>query len=232
MSEVWQRAVHFGFRLLYQEMAFTYDAVSWAVSMGAWRCWVESALRHLPPGEPVLELAHGPGHLQVRLAEQGVHAVGIDLSPQMGRQAQRRLAKQGHVARIMRARAQRLPFADAIFSAVVSTFPAEFIVQPETLAEVWRVLQPGAPLIIVPSAVFHSGGAAKTALEWAYRVTGQRDGQQAAGTGLAQYFEAHGFALDMFEEACPRSAALVLVARKNPSVAGADCATLREAWWL
>lgn len=216
MSAIWQRTVHFGFRLLYQELAFTYDAVSWAASMGAWRCWVETALRHLPPGGPVLELAHGPGHLQVTLAQQGIHAAGIDLSPQMGRQAQRRLARKGHTARIAQARAQALPFAGATFSAVISTFPAEFIVQPETLAEVWRVLRPGAPLIIVPSASFRSGGPISAVLEWAYRVTGQRRGQQAAESGLAHYFEPFGFALNVFEEACPRSTALVIVARKIP----------------
>ncbi|HYO87104.1 MAG TPA: class I SAM-dependent methyltransferase [Candidatus Limnocylindrales bacterium] len=185
MSALWRNTVRFGFRLLYQEFAFTYDAVSWTVSMGAWRCWVASALKFLPPGEPVLELAHGPGHLQAALAEQGSRAFGIDQSVQMGRQARRRLLKRGRAARLARARAQALPFADETFAAIVSTFPTEFIVQPATLAEVRRVLQPGAPLIIVPAASFNRGGAAKAALEWAYQVTGQRSGRQTVEAGIA-----------------------------------------------
>ncbi len=216
MSALWRRSIRFGFRLLYQEMAFTYDAVSWTASMGAWRCWVESALRHLPPGEPVLELAHGPGHLQVTLAEQGRCAYGIDLSAQMGRQARRRLLRGGLSVRLARARVQALPFADEAFAAVISTFPTEFIVQPQTLAEVRRVLRPGAPLIIVPAATFNRGGAAKVALEWAYQVTGQRDGPQTAQSSVVRYFEPYGFAVETFEEPCPRSTALVIVARKTP----------------
>ena len=57
MTRLWRSSVRFGFRLLYHEFAFSYDLVSWVASMGAWRCWVESSLRHLPPGSPVLELS-------------------------------------------------------------------------------------------------------------------------------------------------------------------------------
>lgn len=216
MNLLWRRTVGFGFRLLYQEFAFSYDAVSWVVSMGAWRCWVLSALCHLPEGGPVLELAHGPGHLQLELAKRGVPAVGLDLSAQMGRQARRRLIRAGQPPRLLRARAQALPLPDEAFAAVVSTFPTAFLVQPETLREVARVLKPGAPLIVVPAATFTAGGAGRAAMEWAYQVTGQRTGRDAASIGLAGLFEPHGFTVETFEEACPRSAALVIVARKSP----------------
>jgi ubiquinone/menaquinone biosynthesis C-methylase UbiE len=216
VNAVWRRGVRFCFRLLYHELAFTYDVVSWAASMGAWRCWTETALRHLPPGDPVLELAHGPGHLQVALAAHNRRAVGIDLSAQMGRQARRRLQRAGQSVRLSRADVQALPFADQSFSAVISTFPTEFITWPQTLGEVRRVLQPGAPLIIVPLASFSSGGVAAAGLEWAYRVTGQRTTPAAPETGIESYFAPHGFSVQTFQEPCPRSTALVIVARKTP----------------
>ena len=218
MNWLWRRTVRFGFRLLYQEFAFTYDTVSWLASMGAWRCWVEAALRHLPPAaSPVLELAHGPGHLQVTLAQRGLRAFGLDYSAQMGRQARRRLNRAGYPSRLVRARAQALPYADESFAAVVSTFPTEYIVDPRTLDEVRRVLRPGAPLIIVPAASFTKRGAGQAALAWAYQVTGQRNAEQTRQDNIAHYFEPHGFMVEVFEEACPHSVALVVVCRKSPS---------------
>ena len=215
MNRLWHGSVRLGFRLLYQELAFTYDLVSWLASMGAWRCWTEASLRHLPAGEPVLELAHGPGHLQVTLQERGVRVFGIDYSPQMGRQAQRRIRSAGYSPALSRARAQVLPYASETFAAVVSTFPTEYIVDPRTLAEVHRVLQPGAPLIIVPTAAFVRGGAGTAALEWAYRATGQRSGAANRTESIASLIEPYGFSVTCFEEACPRSVALVVVARKS-----------------
>ena len=216
MTWLWRSSVRFGFRLLYHEFAFSYDLVSWVASMGAWRCWVESSLRHLPPGSPVLELAHGPGHLQAALMARSVRAYGIDLSPQMGEQARERLLMKGFPARLARARAQELPYPANTFAAVISTFPTEFIADPATLSEVRRVLRPGAPLIVVPTATFTSGGAGKTALGWAYRATGQHDAAPGRHDRIAALFEPHGFTVEIFEEPCPRSLALVVVARKSP----------------
>jgi hypothetical protein len=49
LTGLWWRLVRFGFRLLYNEMAFTYDAVSAVVSLGEWRSWQRAALNFLPP---------------------------------------------------------------------------------------------------------------------------------------------------------------------------------------
>ena len=69
IERAWWALVTFGFRLLYNEMAFTYDWVSWIVSLGQWRAWQRSALEHItaPPGTRVLELAHGTGNMQIDL---------------------------------------------------------------------------------------------------------------------------------------------------------------------
>lgn len=205
--------MRFGFRLLYNELAWTYDTVSYVVSLGAWRCWQRAALKHLgaPAAGPVLELAHGTGALQLDLHALGYCAVGVDLSPQMGRIARRKLRRQGAPVRLARSQAQRLPFAAGAFAAVVCTFPTEFIFAPETLREVSRVLRQGGRLIVVPAGVFTGRGAAEAGLEWLYRLTGQRGG----GPGdVAQFFAPYGLTAFLTQEECPRSRAQVIVARK------------------
>ena len=49
---------------LYTQMAWTYDLVAAVVSVGMWTSWVRSTLTYLN-GPQVLELGHGPGHLQI-----------------------------------------------------------------------------------------------------------------------------------------------------------------------
>lgn len=209
----WRRLVRFGFRLLYNELACTYDTVSYAVSLGAWRCWQRAALKHLdaPVAGPVLELAHGTGALQLDLHALGYRAAGIDLSPHMGRIARRKLRRLGAPVRLARARAQHLPFAAGTFAAVVCTFPTEFIFAPETLREVGRVLRQDGCLIVVPVGILTGRGAAEAGLEWLYRLTGQRD----SGPGdVAQFFAPYGLTAFLTQEECPRSRAQVIVARK------------------
>lgn len=211
MAKRWWALVRFGFRLLYNEMAWTYDAVSAVVSLGQWRCWGRAALRHLPAsGGRLLELAHGTGSLQADLHAAGWHSTGCDLSPYMGHIAQRKLARQGIPARLVRGKAQELPFPSGAFAAVVSTFPTDFILAPATLREVHRVLRPGGRFIIVPTAVLTGGSIGVRFIEWLYRITGQRP--ETAFDALQALFAAHGLHAQVVVEECPGSRAWVIVA--------------------
>jgi len=154
-------------------MAWTYDAVAWLVSLGQWVDWVQVAQRYVN-AVPALELAHGPGHLQEALARQRQWAVGLDLSPQMGRLARRRLRRAGLPPRLVRARAQALPFRDGAFPTVVATFPTEFIIDPRTAREVMRVLSPQGRVAVVASCRLLGRDPFSRFLEWLYKVTGQR----------------------------------------------------------
>ncbi|MCS7282092.1 MAG: class I SAM-dependent methyltransferase, partial [Anaerolineae bacterium] len=160
------------FHLLYGPFAWAYDAVAWAVSRGKWTEWGATALPFLPRGL-VLELAHGPGHLLLRMARQGLRPVGLDLSPQMGALAYRRLHRAGLPPRMVRARAQQIPFADRIFQAVVATFPTEFILDPATAREVARVLAPQGTFVFVLTAIPGGRSFLSCALRLLYRITGQ-----------------------------------------------------------
>jgi ubiquinone/menaquinone biosynthesis C-methylase UbiE len=219
---LWWRLIRFGFRLLYNELAFTYDTVSKIVSLGAWRCWQRAAIKHLgvKPGELVLELAHGTGDLQLDLKAAGYLTVGCDLSPYMGRIARAKLLRNGLTAPLVRGRAQRLPFASERFPVVVATFPTSFILEAGTLQEINRVLFPGGRLVVVPNGRFIGGGIVRRFLEWLYRITGQRKGPVEGGlhAELHTRFAEYGFELRFTEEPCPRSVAQVVIAIKHEEV--------------
>jgi ubiquinone/menaquinone biosynthesis C-methylase UbiE len=182
------------FRLLYGQFAWAYDAVAWLVSLGQWTAWGRASLPFLR-GPRVLELGHGPGHLQLTIGASGLRAVAVDLSPQMGRLARRRLARAGLTPRLVRARAQALPFRSDAFDSLVATFPTEYIVARRTLHEARRVMTGEGRLVVVASARLVGGDLAARFLEWLYRITGQRqpvpaeDDPRLSGSGLALRFQ-------------------------------------------
>ncbi len=215
MERLWWRLVRFGFRLLYNELAFTYDLVSWVVSLGSWRCWVRASLQHIHPDGPILELAHGTGNLQLDLHAAGRDAIGYDLSPAMGHIASGKLTRAGLRPRLVQGRAQTLPFRPGAFSSVISTFPTEFIIAPDTLREVARVLQPGGRFVIVPVSRFTGGGLLAQLIDVLYRITGQRAASRERRAAWISLFEPYGFDVRLVEAACPNSVVTVIVAQKR-----------------
>lgn len=216
IASLWRRLVTFGFRLLYNEMAFTYDAVSYVVSLGDWRAWQLVALGCLPPAPAaVLELAHGTGHLQARLLTDGYQAVGLDLSRAMGQITRRRLMRGGLPVRLTRGRGEALPFPSQRFDAIVCTFPTRFIFEPVTLVECQRVLKAGGVLVVVLNGVLARKGIVERLIDRAYAATGQHT------TGYEQvlaWVEQQGYKAQLERVASPRGYAEVLVARPaNPS---------------
>lgn len=171
---LWTRLIAFGFRLLYNEMAWLYDPVSWVVSLGKWRRWQRTALACLPPGGNILEVGFGPGHLLADLAAAGYRPYGLDLSPHMLRLARHRLRRRAAPANLVRGRANALPFAACAFDAVVLAFPTPFVYDPIWIGHLERVLKPGARLIVVETCLFTRRSLPARLLEWLYRVTGQR----------------------------------------------------------
>jgi len=173
VKRIWWALLRLGFRLLYRDMAWSYDLVSRVVSLGQWRDWQRVAMRYAR-GPRVLDLACGTGSLLLDWHAAGVRPVGVDLSPHMARIAARKLRARGLPLALARGRAQALPFADETFDSVVSTFPAEFILERGMVGEAARVLRPGGCFVVVVNARLTGRDLSSRFLEWLYAITGQR----------------------------------------------------------
>ena len=160
------------FHLLYGRFAWTYDWVAAIVSLGQWNSWVRAALPYLP-GPKVLELGHGPGHLQVALSEAGIDSFGMDASKQMGQLARANIRKNVTIPLLVNGYAQFMPLQDRSFYQVVATFPTEYIYDPATIQEVYRVLLPGGRLVILLAAWITGKGLMERTAAWLFRVTKQ-----------------------------------------------------------
>ena len=120
---------------------------------GQWREWQRQVLPRLR-GHDVLELGCGLGDLLADMLAAGYACRATEHSPQMVEAARETLRKRqlGSPGLVVQGSAQRLPFADSTFDNVVSTFPSEYIYDPETIAEIARVLRPGGRLIVIEGA--------------------------------------------------------------------------------
>jgi len=211
MEHIWRAFLRLFFRLLYNEFAWSYDVVAWLVSLGQWKAWGRTTLSHLR-GARVLELGHGPGHLLAALAAEEYAPIGLDLSPAMARQAQQRLQKAELQVPLVRGRAQALPFRGSSFDCVVATFPTEFIVDPQTLQELTRILPPEGRLTVAVGVRFGGEDLVSSFLSWLYRVTGQN--QSLPDSFIAQLKQV-GLSPQVTWEKVNRAAVLLIVAEKQ-----------------
>ena len=177
------------FHLLYGQFAWTYDWVAAIVSLGRWNSWVKAVLPYLP-GPKVLELGHGPGHLQVALNRAGFVSFGMDASKQMGRLAQSNIRKAGIVPLLVNGYAQSMPFPDASLNQVVATFPTEYIFDPATVKEVYRILLPGGRLVVLLVAWITGRGLLERAAAWLFRVTKQAPPETPGSTAQSELRDA------------------------------------------
>ncbi len=145
----WQKHL---FDILYTNR-YLYRFASTLPFAGHWRTWQRLVLPHLH-GRSVLEVGCGLGDLLVDMVEAGYECYAIEQSPEMVNAARSALGKleRGDPNRVVQGQAQQLPFPNASFDTVVSTFPNEYIYDPKTISEVERVLQPGGCLIIIVAA--------------------------------------------------------------------------------
>ena len=202
------------FRLIYQELALTYDLVSWVVSIGQWREWQRQTIPFII-GERILEVAHGTGNLQIDLISKGCRPTALDLSAQMGRIASHKLKRFTVTPPLARGRVQHLPFVGAHFTSIVSTFPTEFIVDPNAIQEFHRVLVQGGRLIFVPSATILPKHFLDRFARWLFDVTGQAVGDTVLWEKtIRERYESAGFEIKIENVTLPRSVVWVVIATK------------------
>ncbi len=217
---MWNQILQQGFALLYNELAWTYDLVSWLASLGQWRNWQRAALPFIE-GNDVLEVGHGPGHMLSELGLGGYKITGLDLSKSMGRIATKRLLEADITASLVRGQAQELPFADEVFDSILATFPTPFIVDPETIRQFNRVLRDSGQLVVVAEARLTSGGFLRVFIEWLYAITGQRqisneeNSRNGVWEDIQHRYLVEGFHLRREEVNLGESIVTVIIANKK-----------------
>ena len=187
------------FEYFYHQFAWTYDFVAALVSVGRWNRWILAAVPYLA-GRDILEVGCGPGHLQAHLlTNRALRVAGLDESRQMIVLAKRRVIRQGlgHF-KLVRGRAQAVPFPSGCFDTVVSTFPSEYIFDADTLAEIHRIVRPGGRFVVVPAAWILGKALTDRAAAWLFKVTHQSPpsagdlfGKQLEGRLRRAGFEPH-----------------------------------------
>jgi ubiquinone/menaquinone biosynthesis C-methylase UbiE len=187
------RGSSFNYQRFYDLIAPMYAAAMRLIPV--WRHYTEEALPWLPPSGAVLEIGPGPGLLLAQLAGRYPLAFGLDLSPGMIREAQRRLRRAKVPVRLVRGGATRLPFATGSFDGIVTTFTFSAIPDgPAAIGEMARVLRPAGVLALVDAGLPSDGNP--------------------VGTGLARLWELFGdFMRD--EAALLRQAGLEVIERRE-----------------
>jgi ubiquinone/menaquinone biosynthesis C-methylase UbiE len=212
--------VRWAFQRFYREFSWSYDTVAFLVSRGYWRRWTLAAMPALRGR--VLETGCGTGYVQLALAQQHRRATGLDASRQMLGHTRRRLRRAGLAATLVRAVSQHMPFADNSYDSVLATFPSEYIIHPDTLAEIRRVLTPNGRLIIVDAGHFLDHGLYERLVDLAYRMTFQRSVQppidqppNLSDDVRIERLHAAGFRTDITWAHIDRSRVMILIAQAH-----------------
>lgn len=137
---------------LFTPLPSRYDRLAELLSFGQNGRWRRAMVDHVVPDAPalVLDVASGTAGVALQLADRsGARVVGVDLTPGMLAVGRRNVARRGMAQRVglVAGRAEQLPFADATFDALTFTYLLRYVDDPQaTLAELARVVRPGAPV--------------------------------------------------------------------------------------
>jgi ubiquinone/menaquinone biosynthesis C-methylase UbiE len=102
------------------------------------------------PGMDVLDVACGTGNASIPAGKAGARVTGLDFAPPLLEIARERAADAMVEIDFVEGDAQELPFEDASFDRLVSTFGHMFAPDHErTAAEMKRVLRPGGTIAFV-----------------------------------------------------------------------------------
>ncbi|HYO97450.1 MAG TPA: class I SAM-dependent methyltransferase [Polyangiaceae bacterium] len=114
---------------------------------------IEHAVERLEPatGERILDLATGTGLASRLIAQRlpGTSVTGVDIADELLAAARGAAARQQLALEYIAADAEKLPFGDGHFDAVVSTFGVMFASRQEAAAaELARVVKPGGRVVL------------------------------------------------------------------------------------
>src|SRR5262249_16993626 len=116
--------------------------ISDALAHAAQRLWAQ-------PGERVLDIATGTGWTARNVARTGAQVVAVDIAAELLNAARALSALTTPPIDFQLADAEALPFADASFDAVISTFGIMFAAdQQQAASEAARVCRSGGRLVV------------------------------------------------------------------------------------
>ncbi|MGH2575871.1 MAG: class I SAM-dependent methyltransferase [Ignavibacteria bacterium] len=99
---------------------------------------------NIKPGDKVLDIACGNGNLSIPAAKLGAVVTGIDIVPDLIRQARQKSKTEGLNIQFDEGDAEAMPYKDNEFDTVVSMFGIMFAPRPDAAAsEMLRVCKPG-----------------------------------------------------------------------------------------
>ena len=104
-------------------------------------------LARLSPGQRVLDVATGNGNAALAAARRFCDVTGVDYAPNLLADGRKRAAAEGLTIDFREGDAEALPFPDASFDVVLSTFGAMFAPDQAAVArELLRVCRPGGKI--------------------------------------------------------------------------------------
>ena len=148
----------------YSRIYRTYDLVNRLFTFGLDERWRRHAVQACLEGNPkeILDLCCGTGDLALRMARtaaDNVHITGYDLNPHMLGMARNKARKSNiHGVDFLQGDAGNMPFGDQRFDCITIGFGFRNLTwenpaREKHIAEISRVMKPGARLFIIESAV-------------------------------------------------------------------------------
>ncbi|KGO00057.1 ubiquinone biosynthesis methyltransferase UbiE [Porphyromonas macacae] len=144
-------------RKMFNRIAPNYDRLNHIISLGMDVSWRKKALRKVAPFGPrkILDVATGTGDLAIDMCQTilGIEKIiGIDISDEMLRLGNRKIRELEleHIIELEKQDCTSTSFEDNTFDAVTTAFGLRnFENIPLALKELYRVLKPGSPLMIL-----------------------------------------------------------------------------------
>jgi demethylmenaquinone methyltransferase/2-methoxy-6-polyprenyl-1,4-benzoquinol methylase len=129
---------------LFEPLGPSYGRVGALLSLGQDPRWRRFLVSRIPGSGHVLDVATGTGLVAAELVSRGFDVTGLDQSPGMLSEAQRRL---GEAVPLVEGTADALPFPDASFDHLTFTYLLRYVDEPgRTMAELARVVRPGGTI--------------------------------------------------------------------------------------
>jgi len=147
---------------MFDQVSGRYDLINQIMSLGQDAAWRRAMWSAVPAAaHAVLDLCTGSGVSLDGLRRPGRLVIGADVSPQMLELAASRQRRTGWAPRLVCADAFALPLRDRSLDAITIAFGVRNLrPRAEALAELARVLRPGAVLSVLEAAAPRPGALA------------------------------------------------------------------------